>query len=221
MLADQNLNQGYGRKLGSTTIFIDGSMKDVPDPIDPPESFFDFTKYRRGSRGKMATKNEDMFIVWGQNGLLAWLLIIFYTVVMVGRVGFVSRGTFAKIFTKITRILVGAFFIKFLFITLAEIGLHDIGVPQPFVYKLSYLTSVLTLNVYIIDMLYAYEVIKRGYSEKQALEADFMDQFTYNIYTLGLKEKEKQRGNTFLVRDKLRWFTIFLIICCFQLLNRT
>jgi hypothetical protein len=155
--------------------FIEGSMKDVPDPYDPEGSFFDFTKYRRGSRGKMAIRNEDLFIVWGQNGLLAWLLILFYFITMGCRVGFNKTGTFAKIFTQLTRILVGAFFIKFLFVTFAEIGLHDMGVPQPTVYRISYLTSMLTLNIYIIDMLFAYQVIQKKYSFEEIEKQTFIE----------------------------------------------
>ena len=40
-------------------------LKDTPDPQDPDMPFFDYILYRRGSRGKMAVKNEDIFIIWG------------------------------------------------------------------------------------------------------------------------------------------------------------
>lgn len=40
-------------------------MKDTPNATDPPAPFFDYMRYRRGSRGKMAVKNEDLFIIWG------------------------------------------------------------------------------------------------------------------------------------------------------------
>lgn len=146
--------------------FTAEEVKDEPEELDPPPAFFDYIQYRRGSRGKMAVKNEDVFILFGQNGLLSWILIILYIVIMGGGVGDKKVGAFAKLFTKLTRLLVGAFFIKFLFICFSEIGLHDITVAQPILYRISYFTSMFTLNIYIFDMTYAYFVVKKGYDEK-------------------------------------------------------
>jgi hypothetical protein len=40
-------------------------IEDVVEEDDPPPAFFDYIRYRRNSSGKMATKNEDIFIFWG------------------------------------------------------------------------------------------------------------------------------------------------------------
>jgi hypothetical protein len=102
--------------------------KDKNDKNDPPIAFFDFIKYRRDSRGKMAIKNEDLFILWCQHALLSWVLIILFALVNIFRLGD-SKTLMAKLLVKVYTGCITAFFIKFLLVGFTEVGSHDIFIP--------------------------------------------------------------------------------------------
>jgi hypothetical protein len=52
--------------------------EDKTDPKRPPEEFFAFIKYSKYSRSKLIKTDRDVFIISGQNGLFAWLVILTY-----------------------------------------------------------------------------------------------------------------------------------------------
>jgi hypothetical protein len=115
------------RLLTEVDVATLGIMEDKPiEGVTPPIAFFDYYQYRRGSRGKMAVKNEDVFIFWGQHMILSLVTLCFWTATYIFGVGYKSEGTVNKLVTKLTRILMSAFMIKFLFISFGELGLRDI-----------------------------------------------------------------------------------------------
>ena len=196
-------------------------LKDTPNPEDPPAPFFDYILYRNGSRGKMAVKNEDVFIIWGQNALMSWVLIIAAFFVLIVGVGYKKEGTIAKLTTKLYMLCITAFFIKFMFVSFTELGLHNVIITQPWYYRVSYITSLVVINIYVFEILMVWQIVKLKITEKEALKMSFRVQLAHEEYTRYMHPDQIKAGNTFLIKDKIRWFIIFLMISSLQLLNRS
>ena len=64
----------------SDHIYNDGKYLFLEDtnPNRPDEDFFAFVKYKINTRTKLVENNKDMYILSGQNGLFALLVIITY-----------------------------------------------------------------------------------------------------------------------------------------------
>lgn len=72
----------------------------------------------------MAVKNEDLFIFWGQNAILSWLLILLTILTFFAGFGYKTEGIVWKLVTKLYHVLITAFFIKFLFVSFSEISIR-------------------------------------------------------------------------------------------------
>lgn len=81
-----------------------GVIENAPGNKLPQDSFFSFVKYRRGSRKRLIVTNQDMFIMWGQNGLLAAICIVLYLCVWFLKLG-ESKKFLVKIIIKVSRVL--------------------------------------------------------------------------------------------------------------------
>lgn len=64
-------------------------------------------------------------------------------------------------------------------------------------------------------------IIKRGISLEEAQKMAFHIQMAHEESTKNIHPDARKAGNTFLVKEKIRWFIIFLLISSLQLLNRT
>lgn len=69
-----------------------------------PDEFFFFVKYRRSTRNLLIAKNEDMFLIWGQNGLLALVVILTYLSVWLFQLGKFKKSI-VKMFILLQRML--------------------------------------------------------------------------------------------------------------------
>lgn len=129
------------------------------------EEYYSYLKYRHGSRGKLAIQNQDIFIVWGQNGLLSVLVIFLWLIVLIFRMGS-RRGCLPKLLTQISRLLTSIFFIKFCFIAISELALHDVTKPQESKYLVSYAISLIILMIYTIELIWGFYVLGKKYTQE-------------------------------------------------------
>ena len=81
-------------------------------------------------------------------------------------------------------------------------------------YVISYILSILTTSVFMLETIRAYFLVKQGYSKRQIEHPDFNFELKHlhQIWTADLKEKEKYNGNTYMIRDRARWICFQLII---------
>jgi hypothetical protein len=58
-----------------------------------------------------------------------------------------------------------------------------------------------------IELIRAWLIVKKGYSDKQLedQEFDLEVKWMFNSWTADLKPKEKLKGNTYMIRDRIRW----------------
>lgn len=94
-----------------------------------------------------------------------------------------------------------------------ELGSHDIAKPSGVNYKVSYVISIVFCQLMALELVRAWQMVKRCYTKEQLEHKDFDQEvkWMYNSWTSDLKEKEKRRGNTFMVRNRIRW-SIFQVI---------
>jgi hypothetical protein len=102
-------------------------MNDISAGDQPSlnDDYYAFVRYRRGSRGRLAILNEEIFIIDGSNGIICILVLVLWTVSQLSKI-YIPSAKFTKICVQITRFLMGIFFIKFIFIAFVELGVHDL-----------------------------------------------------------------------------------------------
>ena len=93
---------------------------------------------------------------------------------------------------------------------MSELAVHDITVTQPYQYITSYLVSIGFLQVSVIELLRAYNLLKERHSEKemQSIRYCHEKKLMHVFWTEGLKKSEINKGNTYLVRERARWSLI-------------
>ena len=131
------------------------------------------------------------------------LVILMYLSVWLFKLGDNSSNV-VKIYIKIQRIVLQSFFIKFQLITLTELALHDITVTQPFKYVASFILSLAFQQILLIELIRAYLLVKYRYTAKQveSRKFDYEKRLMYLFWTKNLEEKEKDKGNIYLVRER-------------------
>lgn len=110
------------------------------------------------------------------------------------------------------------FFIKFQMITFVELAYHDISRSQRVEYVVSYILSTVVTGLFMLEVARAYKLVKKGYTKKviESPEFNSEERHMHQIWTADLKEKEKYNGNTYMIRDRLRWVSFQLIIAGLQ-----
>lgn len=63
------------------------TLLDDTNPNRPPEDFFAYVKFTKNTRTKLIDNNRDIFILSGQNGFFACLVIITYSSVWLFKLG--------------------------------------------------------------------------------------------------------------------------------------
>lgn len=91
-----------------------------------------------------------------------------------------------------------------------ELSMHNIVISQPFKYQVSYILSMVYSSTLIIELLRAYDLLGKKYKEEE-LEFNFELKLMHRDWTKDLKKSEKDKGNTFMIRDRVRW-TLFQIV---------
>lgn len=182
------------------------------------DDFYSFLKYRRGSRGRLAQANVDLFMIHGQNGIIACILIFAQFLVYFVKTK-KSENKCVHIMIKISRLILSIFFIRFWFLSFVELAIHDISKPQPWTFILSYLLSITVMFLYTVEITRAYIIVNKGLSQKEIKKLDYEDQWLHDDWTIDLNPTEKFNGNLYMVRDRIRWMIFLLIIATLQLLN--
>ena len=118
----------------------------------------------------------------------------------------------------VQRVILQSFYIKFQLITMTELNLHDITVQQPLKYYLSFILNLAFQQIVIIELIRAYMVLREKHTQKnmERISFDKEKKQIHAFWTKGLKQKEIDRGNTFFVRQSIRWSLIQLEIVGLQ-----
>ena len=125
------------------------------------QEFFTFSKLQRNSAEKIIQTNKDIFMIWGQNGVIATLMTGLYILVWALRLG-TYKNIVIKGLVFLQRQLLVMFFVKMQFTALVELGNHDITRKQDGVFIYSYVLSWIVLSITAVELLRAYVYVKRG-----------------------------------------------------------
>jgi hypothetical protein len=155
-----------GGRAGVTDQPVTTYYEDQTNTNRPPEDFFSFVRYSKNTRTRLITSNQDLFIMFGQNGLFAMLIIATYLSVWLGGLGR-SKNKAVQIYITVQRLLFKIFFIKFQFIVYIELGMHDMTIAQPFKYRLSYIISAVYSTILLIELARAYNLLKKRYTKEE------------------------------------------------------
>jgi hypothetical protein len=143
---------------------------------------------------------------------MSWVLIILTILVHIVGLGNNKDGFFPWALSKMYSVCITAFFIKFMFVSFAELGIHDVFIPQPWFYRLSYFTSLIVINIYCFELMNAWTIVKKRILPKDYPKYSQNIQITHFEYTKYMHPDRMMEGNTMLVKDKIRWFVIFILI---------
>lgn len=62
----------------------------------PPEEFYHFLTVKRNTRERIITTNKDIFLIFGQNGIISCLFVVSYLAVWLTKIG-ESKKKFLKV----------------------------------------------------------------------------------------------------------------------------
>ena len=109
------------------------------------------------------------------------------------------------------------FFVNFQLISFTQLALHDIRRETQANYIYSYILSLIVTSVIIIEMIRAWSTVSQINVDPLKLkEKDEEKWRIYEFWTSHLETKEQKIGNTYMIRDKIRWTLFQLIIVTLQ-----
>lgn len=95
----------------------------------PPDNFYTFTWLVNSSKPKAIQSNKDVFLITGQNGLIAFIMIAFYLVTWLSKIG-LSKNRFVRFFIFLHRTILKLFIVKMMMLTIAEVGSHNMRIKH-------------------------------------------------------------------------------------------
>ena len=118
-----------------------------------------------------------------------------------------KKNIVARILVLIVKNIFFIFFVKLQLIAFVELGCHNVRRAQSANFIVSYIISMLFCQLMAIEIMRAWILAKRRYKKEELEKVGFDGEirWMYNSWTSDLKEKEKKRGNTFMVRNRIRW----------------
>lgn len=183
-------------------------IKDKSGTDSPNEEFFKFVRFSRGTQSRLVATNQDMFIIWGQNGAFASLMVGSYILVWILGLG-KSQNKILRLVVFLQRQLIVMFFVKLQFIALIELGVHDIQRQRDPRFIFSYILSWAVVSITVVELLRAYSFVKEGHSDYEKLsKADLEKAQIWNFWSKDLETTEKSKGNVHMVMSSARW-TLF------------
>lgn len=228
----EKMNVKLGNNLEIVLVFI--SRIELPEikflaklsPIDDLEDTEGEYKDRElylqqinGQRGKMIEKNRDVFIIYGQNFILSFLMLSTWIISILVSICLKGDNWFKKTLITLYRTLLGFFYFDFQLICVTEIASRNIFKDQPLSLRISYLTSMAVVSMIFIDLLRAYHIIKKRRRDKEN-DLDYDEKMILSMYTDEMCEEAIDRAEMYLVIDNARFLIIQIFVATFQLLNR-
>lgn len=122
-----------------------------------------FERYKTNSKDRLLIGNEDLFLIWGQNGLISVLILIGYLSVSIFDIGS-KKAVVARYYVLLVRNGFFIFFIKLQLITFTELGSHNIVREQPYYLRISYALSFIFTSLINIDLIRGWVIVRRGYT---------------------------------------------------------
>lgn len=103
------------------------------------------------------------------------------------------------------------------FVSLTQLAIHDIRVETLAKYRFSYFLSWAVISVIIIELLRAWEIVrKKGVSVEKLSEENFELGMIKKKWVGELCEEEQSEGNIFMIIDKLRWSSYQILLIGLQ-----
>lgn len=133
------------------------------------EEFFKFVKLQRSTTSKLVQTNKDMFMIWGQNGIIITVMAGLYLVVWIFRIG-TYQNIIAKSVVFLQRQLLVMFFVKSQFTAVVELGLHDIRRTSEGRFIYSYILSWVVFSITALELIRAYVYIRRKEADVEKME---------------------------------------------------
>ena len=185
-------------------------INDTAIESPPPDEFYKFFQAARNTRSRLVKTNKDLFIIWGQNGVIGTFFIVIYFIAWMSGVG-QSKKTAAKIFVFIQRQFFLIFVINLQLLSLTELALHDISKKTQGKFIYSYILSWTVTSIITLEFIRAWQIV-RGTKEtvEELKQSNYEKGMIKAYWTRHLDNSEVQKGNTFMIRDRARW-TVFQI----------
>lgn len=180
---------------------------DKPEEF-PPDEFYHFLRVSRNTREKIISTNKDIFLIFGQNGIICSIFILAYFAVWLTRVG-ESKKKVLRILVFLQRQFFVLFMVNLEYVALTELALHNIATEPLPKYRFSYFLSWAVVSIIMIEYLRAWEVVrKKGLTTEQLSEQNYELGMIKKNWVGDLDESQQSEGNVFMIVDKLRW-TVF------------
>lgn len=93
--------------------------------------------------------------------------------------------------------------------------------PQKNFLRASYILSILFASLLNVELIRAWAIVKKCYTEEQLKKEgfDLEVKWMFESWTADLKSKEKEKGNTYMIKDRIRWSLFQLFIAGLQSLE--
>ena len=75
--------------------------------------------------------------------------------------------------------------------------------------------SALFTQIFFIEMLRSWTVVRKGHTLEEVDKAEFHNEehkMMVKLWTSDLKESERKLGNTYQIRDRMRWGCFMILI---------
>lgn len=171
----------------------------------------------RNTRTKLIKTNFDLFIISGQNGFIATLLVVSYILVLLLDLGSSKRMIIKGIVFFQRQILI-LFFVNFQFISFTQLSLHDIRREEQGVYIYSYILSLVINAVVTLELVRGYIVLQKYKMDSELVKSINYEQgILHNFWCKDLHHNQKKLGNAFMVKDRIRWSCFQFIVVTLQM----
>jgi hypothetical protein len=223
------INVVFGRRLDLALTYVSNvKFPEVPfiehlSPFGLDDEMRHY--YSSGTRGKLSETDLDQFVFYGQNFLFS---VIFVTAWVTANI-LILMGYRKNFFTKFSlflyRLFFGIFYFDFQLICSTEMGIQAVKRKKPAKVWVSYSFSVLILMIMLIDLLEAFNLLRKRRDKKVRAEMeklkDYKTDLMLGAYNEGMSEEAKEKEPYYLIEEKIRFMLIQSAIAGLQLLHKS
>lgn len=183
----------------------------------------DYILFRKGGREKVLSTTAGAFTLFDIAMVLVPLYITFCILIYVIN-WFVKQSTLGfRILIIMKNILFGLIFMKYQFITMAEIETEYVSEYRSVASKSSFLTSVLFLFILTVEHSLAFNTLtfKRSKRQVEDLQLNRPNDFLlFSFFTVELSEESKCKPSKIVFYNRMKYFGIHMAIIYLQVTKK-
>ena len=118
--------------------------------------------------------------------------------------------------------MIQAFFIQYQFICTAELAFHDLKKEQPWYMRASWILSLLIYLILTLEVIRGWHFANKGIEMKPELAHKYTheEKSMFTVWMNTLDPECAKLGNTFQVKERIRWCVFQILVVTLQILNR-